>query len=128
VPAVVLTPAHRIAHVAASILDTNNNCSAVVRESASARWVAPCEGSWLSALGHAATYDLAYGVISNCARAHHDRLGQPGVDAIGALLERELQNLPQTPTHSGSFPGSSADILWNIAQKSRPSAPNPLPL
>ena len=76
--------------------------------------------------GHAATYDLAHGVMNDCARAHHDRLGQPGVDAIRALLERELQNLLQTTTHSGCSPGSSSDTLWNIGRKQRPSAPNPL--
>jgi hypothetical protein len=76
--------------------------------------------------GHAATYDLAHGVMNDCARVHYDRLGQPGVDAIRALLERELDNLLQTTTHSGCSPGSSSDALWNIGRKQRPSAPNPL--
>ena len=83
--------------------------------------------------GAAALQDLAHGVMYDFARAHHDRLGQQGVEAIEALLQRELRALPsdprkQTPAPSGCPPEPSSAILWNIGQLLRPFAQNPLPI
>lgn len=89
-------------------------------------WMRGALPRMLTLHGHAAIHDLAHGIMNDCARAHRDRLGQRGVDAIRAVLERELQNLRQNPVHSGCSPGASSDILWNIGRKPRPSAPNPL--
>ncbi|MFC1642616.1 hypothetical protein ACFL5O_08015, partial [Myxococcota bacterium] len=83
--------------------------------------------------GATATHDLALGVMHDFARANPNRLGRRGVEAIQALLERELRALPlgpqhQTPAPSACSPGPSSATLWNIGQWLRPFAQNPMPI
>ncbi|MFC1642697.1 hypothetical protein ACFL5O_08425 [Myxococcota bacterium] len=83
--------------------------------------------------GATALPDLAHGVRYDFARAHHERLGPRGLEAIQAVLEKELPALPseprqQTPVPSGCSPGPSSATLWNIGQLLRPFAQNPLPI
>ncbi|MFC1642328.1 hypothetical protein ACFL5O_06525 [Myxococcota bacterium] len=60
-------------------------------------WMQQALKKTLSLHGASAIRDLARGVMLDCARARHGRLGEPGVAAIRALLERELQAPPLTP-------------------------------
>jgi len=43
--------------------------------------------------GHNAILDIALGIMDDCDRTHHDRLGQKGAAAVRALLQRELAAL-----------------------------------
>jgi transposase InsO family protein len=96
-------------------------------------WMQGALARMVTVHGATALQDLAHGVMHDFARAHHERLGQRGVEAIEAVLEKELRALPseprkQTPTPSGCSPGPSSAILWNIGQLLRPFAQNSLPI
>jgi hypothetical protein len=72
--------------------------------------------------------DIANGVMNDCARTHFQRLGQPGVDAIRALLLREITAVAppnQDPTCQSAPPLAT---LWNTGRTKRPPPPNPLPI
>ena len=71
--------------------------------------------------------DIAGGVMNDCAQANFERLGQPGVDAIRQLLQRELQALtPSNPNPACQKP-HPLGTLWYTGRTKRPPAPNPLP-
>jgi hypothetical protein len=67
-------------------------------------------------------------VADESLRAHHDRLGHAGADAIRALLQRELTALLPTSPHSACPPAPPFAILWNTGRTQRPPAPAPLPI
>ena len=78
--------------------------------------------------GNGALSDIANGVMNDCTQSHFRRLGQPGVDAIRALLLRELSVIaPPNPIPScqSALPLAT---LWNTGRTKRPPAPNPLPI
>jgi hypothetical protein len=76
----------------------------------------------------AALADIANGVMNDCARAHFARLGQSGVDAIRALLQREISAIaPPNQNHTCQSAPLLA-TLWNTGRTKRPPAPNPLPI
>lgn len=97
--------------------------------------VGPALGSMQAALrrllvvhGNVALLDIANGVMDECARAHFGRLGQPGVDAIRTLLQREISTIiPSTPNSSCPSAPPLA-TLWNTGRTKRPPAPNYLPI
>lgn len=78
--------------------------------------------------GDCAFADIANGVMNDCAKVHFERLGQPGVDAIQALLQREISVIAspnQDPSCQSTPPLAT---LWNTGRTKRPPAPNPLPI
>jgi len=72
--------------------------------------------------------DIATGVMNDCAQAHFHRLGQPGVDAIRALLLRELSAIAPPNQDSTCLSAPPLATLWNTGRTKRPPAPNPLPI
>jgi hypothetical protein len=78
--------------------------------------------------GDCAIADITNGVMNDCAQAHFGRLGQPGVDAIQALLQRELSAIAQPSKNPSCQAASTIATLWNTGRTKRPPAPNPLPI
>lgn len=81
--------------------------------------------------GYDATLDIVRGLVDDCVRIHHDRLGEAGTHAVLALLRRELSALPRsTPNSPKPSCASSPPLatLWNTGRTKRPPAPNPLPI
>jgi transposase InsO family protein len=76
--------------------------------------------------GAIALKDIAEGVMNDCARAHFDRLGQPGVDVIRSLLQREISAIAPQNQNSTCHSASPLATLWNTGRTKRPPAPNPL--
>jgi hypothetical protein len=70
--------------------------------------------------------DIAGGVMNDCAQANSARLGQPGVDAIRQLLQRELQALTPQNQNPACQNHQPLGTLWNTGRTKRPPAPNPL--
>jgi transposase InsO family protein len=97
-------------------------------EGAALGWMRAALHRLLVLHGHDAILDIAHGVMDDCARTHHDRLGQPGADAIRALLKRELTALLRSTPNSSCPPTPSLATLWNTGRTRRPPAPNPLPI
>jgi len=78
--------------------------------------------------GDSAIADIANGVMNDCAQRHFGRLGHLGIDAIRALLAREISAIAppnRDPTCQSSPPLAT---LWNTGRTKRPPAPNPLPI
>lgn len=78
--------------------------------------------------GHAAITDIALGVLNDCVRIHHDRLGEQGAVVIRSLLRRELAALFRSAPNSCCGPHPSPATLWNTGRTRRPPAPIPLPI
>jgi hypothetical protein len=66
--------------------------------------------------------------MSDCAQAHFRRLGQPGVDAIRALLHREISAIAPPDPNPSCQSAPPLATLWNTGRTKRPPAPNPLPI
>jgi len=96
-------------------------------EGAALGWIRGALRRLLLVHGHNATLDIAHGVVDDCIRAHHERLGQPGANAIRTLLQRELNALP-SPSNSPCGPSPPLATLWNTGRTQRPPAPNSLPI
>ena len=78
--------------------------------------------------GDPALVDIANGVMNDCARIHFARLGQPGVDAIRTLLQREISAIASPTQNPACHPTPPLATLWNTGRTKRPPAPNPLPI
>ena len=73
---------------------------------------------------HAAA-DLARGAMHDFRLAHADRLGPAGIDAIAALLERELAKLGG---NDDCAPVAASDILARTGKTPRPPPSGHLPI
>jgi hypothetical protein len=78
--------------------------------------------------GDLALLDIATGVMNDCAQAHFATLGQPGADAIRALLQREISAITSCPKHPSCHQPPPLATLWTTGRTKRPPAPNPLPI
>lgn len=73
--------------------------------------------------------DIACGVFAHFVLHHHDRLGDAGVDAIEAIVQRELERLhtrAHTPGDSKSTADDAARIILPLGLFRRPRPPEPL--
>jgi len=78
--------------------------------------------------GDCAIADIANGVMNDCAKVHFGRLGQPGVDAIRVLLQREISVIASPNQYPSCQSAPTIATLWNTGRTKRPPAPNPLPI
>lgn len=78
--------------------------------------------------GDIALADIANGVMNECAQAHFSRLGQPGVDAIRVLLQREISAIAPPNQNPSCQSAPPLATLWNTGRTKRLPAPNPLPI
>jgi hypothetical protein len=78
--------------------------------------------------GDSAVTDIACGVLDDCTRVHHDRLGLQGAAVIGSLLRRELAAVHRSASKPSCGPHPSPATLWNTGRTRRPPAPIPLPI
>ncbi|MBI2395160.1 MAG: transposase family protein [Deltaproteobacteria bacterium] len=75
--------------------------------------------------------DIACGVFADFVLRHHDRLGDAGVDAIEAIVQRELECL-HTRAHTRGHSDSTADgsppimLMLPLGLFRRPRPPEPL--
>lgn len=97
-------------------------------EGAALGWMQAALPRIASAHGDAALVDIANGVMSDCARIHFGRLGQPGVDAIRTLLQRAISAIASPTQDPPCHPTPPLATLWNTGRTKRPPAPNPLPI
>jgi transposase InsO family protein len=97
-------------------------------EGAALGWIRGALHQILSLHGCQATLDITRGLVDDCVRSHHDRLAEPGADAIRTLLQRELNALLSAPPNSSCAPGPTLATLWNTGRTQRPPPPNPLPI
>jgi transposase InsO family protein len=97
-------------------------------EGAALGWIRGALQQILSVHGCQATLDITRGLIDDCVRSHHDRLAEPGTDAIRTLLQRELNALLRAPPDSSCAPAPTLATLWNTGRTQRPPPPNPLPI
>jgi hypothetical protein len=97
-------------------------------EGAALGWIRGALQQILSVHGCQATLDITRGLVDDCVRSCHDRLGEPGADAIRNLLQRELNALLRAPPNSSCAPDPPLATLWNTGRTPRPPPPKPLPI
>jgi transposase InsO family protein len=97
-------------------------------EGAALGWIRGALQQILSVHGCQATLDITRGLVDDCVRSRHDRLGEPGADAIRNLLQRELNALLRAPPNSSCAPDPPLATLWNTGRTQRPPPPDPLPI
>jgi transposase InsO family protein len=97
-------------------------------EGAALGWLRGAVHRLLITHGDSPATDIARGVLDDCIRTHHDRLGQQGAIVIRSLLRRELAALLRPVPKSSCGPHPSPATLWNTGRTRRPPAPNPLPI
>ncbi len=98
------------------------------RQGAALGWLRGALHRLLVVHGDSAITDIAHGVLDDCVRRHHDRLGEQGAVVIRSLLRRELATPLQSTPNSPCGPTPSPATLWSTGRTRRPPAPIPLPI
>lgn len=96
-------------------------------EGAGLGWMRAALKALTATAGVATATDIAHGVAAAFRAASRDRLADDGLDAIAALLNRELETLRKTSSNTSVATDVGSAILHSIGRSRRPSHSSLLP-